>query len=107
MCPNHFFFFFKHSKPSGFSETGEFRVKTIYFPLLFPCRPMTGLTPAVNDKLRFNKVDASVRAISTSVDRASIYTKNDHFHPKSILYLCCDVLSFLVQFDLGTIYNTL
>lgn len=66
-------FFFKHSKLSDFSETREFRVKTTYFPLLFPCRPMVALTHAVNDRLSFNEIDkviylSSVKVISTSVE---------------------------------------
>lgn len=38
------YFVFKHSKLSGFRGAREFRVKTMYFPRLFPCRLLAALT---------------------------------------------------------------
>lgn len=51
-APTHFFSL-NTQKMSGFSGTREFRVKTVYFHLLFPCRTMVALTHTVKDKLSF------------------------------------------------------
>lgn len=79
----------------------------MYFPLLFPCRPVAALTHAVNDKLSFNEVDTSVRAISTSVEQSLRLHKKKKkgmfiLNKYIIFYV---MFFFFLQFDLGIIYT--
>lgn len=68
----------------------------MYFPLLFPCRPVAALTHAVNDKLSFNEVDTSEQFLLLW-NRASIYTKKmSMFIPKE--YYIFDVMLFFFFF---------